>query len=740
MKRKAQAGKLSWKTVQDELADRHGLAIVVVEGEESAVISKSNNNSICEHLFPSREFSPHCAEYCGMAFQNATEAGETIHVKCHADLNFLAVPFQAKEKQLVAIIGRSFTKTGDYRKATMRAASGDWQQFPAEEFFSNVHISSSVSDLEPLARRFEKLKSEEIEALLNCEKASAKLPEEIESGIENFSEESAETSKISVGESKEALAEISGETESEESAVSPEVIEKNADEISELAAWRSLFGSLHNLTYKQACTAILKFLGKRYRLKDLAWLERRENLLEIILASGSFRNQQMQFSISADDRRLIEAAQNETSLEFQERQTDETGEPQRIQLFPLAIGGEIRGAVICGDGFSDENIKRHIARFARSLAAELEILRLREQIEKQSSIADAVQKFNQSFKETDTEDFCEFLARVSTEIMRGERGSLLAFDEDTQEFSVKAAVGSRADIIKDEKENLGVKVAREVLERGIPLIVKDVQIAGMQTSPEDRKYKTRSFISYPIIINKRKIGVFNVTDKVGGGVYDERDLNVLDAFAPQLAIALDRAKLREKAGKLEVLSVTDPLTGLLNRRYLEERLAEEIKRSQRYGFPMSFMMIDVDEFKSYNDTFSHPEGDKALQLVGQALKATLRGADVAARYGGEEFSILLPQTTLSEAYLIAERIRERVEATRFPRRQVTISIGIAACSPELSTPEALILAADRAVYAAKGAGRNNVKIYKSVEMRESAPADSENQRDRDEKGIGNPAQ
>lgn len=89
---------------------------------------------------------------------------------------------------------------------------------------------------------------------------------------------------------------------------------------------------------------------------------------------------------------------------------------------------------------------------------------------------------------------------------------------------------------------------------------------------------------------------------------------------PQLAILIDRANLKSKAGEFEQLSVTDALTGLLNRRYLEERLTEEIKRSNRHDFPLSFMMIDVDEFKSYNDSFGHTEGDKALQTVGGCLK------------------------------------------------------------------------------------------------------------------------
>ena len=203
----------------------------------------------------------------------------------------------------------------------------------------------------------------------------------------------------------------------------------------------------------------------------------------------------------------------------------------------------------------------------------------------------------------------------------------------------------------------------------------------------------------------------NLTDKADGDSYNKYDLELLNAIMPSLAVMIDRADLKNKAGEFEQLSVTDSLTGLLNRRYLEERLTEEIKRSNRHNFPMSFMMIDVDEFKSYNDTYGHTEGDKALQIVGVCLKEKLRADDVAARYGGEEFSILLPQTTSEEAATIGERVRERVEHTCFPNREVTISIGIASCSAKLNTAKDLIAAADKALYKAKGSGKNNVQIY-----------------------------
>ena len=145
---------------------------------------------------------------------------------------------------------------------------------------------------------------------------------------------------------------------------------------------------------------------------------------------------------------------------------------------------------------------------------------------------------------------------------------------------------------------------------------------------------------------------------------------------------------------------------------------EEVKRSNRHGYPMSFIMLDVDHFKSYNDNFGHPAGDEALKLVANVIRDTLRGADVAARFGGEEFAILLPQTTDDEAAMIAERIRSNIEHAKFPHRAVTVSIGVASCSSELCSVKGLIQAADDALYDAKHKGRNSVRLFADMPGRE----------------------
>jgi diguanylate cyclase (GGDEF)-like protein len=257
-----------------------------------------------------------------------------------------------------------------------------------------------------------------------------------------------------------------------------------------------------------------------------------------------------------------------------------------------------------------------------------------------------------------------------------------------------------------------------VISQGEPLL-STIDALGRESLPE-RKYKTPSFISYPIAIGPRKIGLLNVADKRGGAFYNEDDLALIDLVSPQIALALERAIWQHRANQFQLMSITDPLTGLHNRRYLEARLSEELNRSKRYETPMSFMMIDLDDFKFYNDRNGHQAGDRALEITAQCLRSTLRKADVAARYGGEEFSILLPQASLHEAGMIADRLRRTIMNTRFPHGEkqplgsVTLSIGLSSLSPSLDSVEAIIRAADRALYHAKSHGKNRAYAYQGT--------------------------
>ena len=162
--------------------------------------------------------------------------------------------------------------------------------------------------------------------------------------------------------------------------------------------------------------------------------------------------------------------------------------------------------------------------------------------------------------------------------------------------------------------------------------------------------------------------------------------------------------------ELNNLATTDGLTSLTNRRAFMERLEVEWKSAIRYGLPLSIALLDVDHFKQFNDTFGHQAGDAVLVEVGRALAECARDTDLPARYGGEEFVVILPHTDSTGAVAIAERIREAVEAIDGLPRTVTASCGVASLSVSMMSPEALIEAADRALYQSKHAGRNRVTL------------------------------
>ena len=216
------------------------------------------------------------------------------------------------------------------------------------------------------------------------------------------------------------------------------------------------------------------------------------------------------------------------------------------------------------------------------------------------------------------------------------------------------------------------------------------------------------------------------------------ELELLQILASQAAVALANAALYRT---LERQAITDGLTGLYNHRYFYERLNQEIARAQRYGLPLSLLMVDIDDFKHFNDRFGHPLGDVVLTEVGHILSTHIRaGIDIAARYGGEEFAIVLPNTARDGAQVVgtrlarelsslpgappphdegavgvSEQIRQSVARSELPGvdagTRITVSIGVACFPGAAGGPGELVRNADKALYLAKRLGKNRVEVF-----------------------------
>jgi diguanylate cyclase (GGDEF)-like protein len=264
----------------------------------------------------------------------------------------------------------------------------------------------------------------------------------------------------------------------------------------------------------------------------------------------------------------------------------------------------------------------------------------------------------------------------------------------------------------------GVGIAGKVAEFGEPLLVANIEDDPRIGKKSRSRYKTSSFVSVPLKIRERVIGVLSLTDKTTGAAFDEVDLQLAQAFASHAAVVLERKEFREQMEKLKELSITDHLTGLLNRRYWHDRLEEEIARSQRFNRQLSVLMVNLDGFKQYNDTFGHLAGDRILEAIAVVIMNSVRSIDIVARYGGDEFTIILPETGISMAVVIGERLRSDIAKTALPVTQggksehtITASIGIA-CYPEHdTTANSLFDRADSALYRAKTKGKNRIEVY-----------------------------
>jgi diguanylate cyclase (GGDEF)-like protein len=238
-------------------------------------------------------------------------------------------------------------------------------------------------------------------------------------------------------------------------------------------------------------------------------------------------------------------------------------------------------------------------------------------------------------------------------------------------------------------------------------------IPDVSTDPDFLRasYEVKSEICVPLLKEGNVLGVLNVESNSEVPL-DENDVNLLNALAGPVAVAIDNARLH---AEMKLMALTDPLSGLANRRAFDDLLDAEILRAQRYGHAVSLIILDLDSFKEFNDRWGHPAGDERLREIGNLLHDNVREPDVAARYGGEEFAIILPNTSKEGAIALAERLRFSAQAEspgenprNGPIPGYTISLGVATFPQDAKTVYHLMLAADDAELNAKRLGKNRV--------------------------------
>jgi diguanylate cyclase (GGDEF)-like protein len=319
--------------------------------------------------------------------------------------------------------------------------------------------------------------------------------------------------------------------------------------------------------------------------------------------------------------------------------------------------------------------------------------------------------------------------------MTGATGvQLLLWDEDNHSWQLPTPTTDTAAIPADEagrRRLVPLSVVRYVERTREPLVVGDAAADDrFARDPYYSDYECCSLLAVPILNRGRPQALLLLENRLIRGAFSTERIDGVMLIAGQLAVSVDNAmvyaslerKVAERTRqlaianeRLEQLSITDPVTGLANRRRFEEVLNAEWDRAGRTGTPLALAMIDIDHFKLYNDHYGHPVGDECLHRVATQLKRYSRTGCLVARYGGEEFVVIMPEASLGIACDIAERLRAAVVALAEPHeavaeRVVTVSIGVAVATPSSDfSAEYLVEQADVELYRAKRGGRNQVK-------------------------------
>ena len=325
---------------------------------------------------------------------------------------------------------------------------------------------------------------------------------------------------------------------------------------------------------------------------------------------------------------------------------------------------------------------------------------------------EAIRKFLKKLEGAESADSAlQFLVEAASELLGAEKVSVVS-DSDSGLLQVRALSWPGTDT------NSGI--SGRVYSTGESLLVSDIRsdhrLKGMSSS----HYRSSSFISVPILSNGNSFAVLNITDREDGSVFSGDDLGLAELLADVASIGLERHRFMESIEELQKESVTDSLTGLGNRRHFERRMLSEVSRARRFGQPLSLIMLDIDDFKVYNDTYGHPVGDTTLSGLAQIMLDNVRAIDDVIRYGGEEFAVILPQTRIDMATVVAERIRaaanelkiEGIEETT--NEKFSVSIGVASFPIDARDEHELVNHADIALYIAKSEGKDRVVVFEQM--------------------------
>ena len=351
-----------------------------------------------------------------------------------------------------------------------------------------------------------------------------------------------------------------------------------------------------------------------------------------------------------------------------------------------------------------------------------------EQIEHQVNRKDTIEQllfqyqsiYDIGLKLTATQSLSRLLFHIvedATKLTNTPAGSVALFDEGKGEMYLGAVKGFTDQFSKSLRWTLRKGgLTHVILNQKEPLVVKDVFEYPQFDNPVMLKEGIRSLMAAPLIAEGKIVGIVYVNDfKVRQ--FTPREASLLWLTSSIAATTIEKARSLEIAMQM---AITDELTTLYNHRYFVQRFSQEMNRAARYQHNLSLALIDIDDFKHYNDSHGHIKGNEVLRQISLIMRKEFRDVDVIARFGGEEFAVIMPETTEQKAIAALNRFRLAVEEYPFEGREtfsgkrLTISAGLASFPKNTNQEDhSLIELADQSLYEAKGAGKNHVKVSRS---------------------------
>jgi len=313
------------------------------------------------------------------------------------------------------------------------------------------------------------------------------------------------------------------------------------------------------------------------------------------------------------------------------------------------------------------------------------------------------------------EHLLQDLVNISRRIINAEIGSLVLLDEQGE--NIKYFKVSMPNPCQIKGQPIGKGLLGAVIKKGQTIRLDDITKDLRSIKLPENHPPIRTLLGVPLVTNSSTVsgGLF-LANKANNECFTLEDEEILLTITYQASVAIENARLY---GQVQQLAVTDGLTGLLNHKEFHKRLDETIEGSKRYHYTVSLLMIDIDHFKKFNDTYGHQVGDQILRTVAAVIKSQVRTVDVCARYGGEEFAVIVRDDAAFYPLVLAERIRSTVYA--YPirhdgiRSQLSVSIGVACFPKDADNAKDLIKRADEALYMAKETGRNRLCCYKPAQ-------------------------